>query len=217
MNVSPVYKLLLFLSIALITLTQSACISGYTSVSDISYHAEQSYPVEERENMMAIDLRATDENENENENENKRIVDVLLDNVKDYPKICNSDDFIFETEVAEYVLLSAQYNNTSSEHYFTAQYRLKDNSVGTDSVVSLTFCSTKEDCHKIIKNFLDGYSMDEVYASYLEVGDLALGGSNRVDFVRGNVYISVEGLHDLEIDTLAKEIDQQILKIISDQ
>ena len=161
--------------------------------------------------MSLVNLRDIDENEN------KRIVDVLLEKLTDYPHLCTQKNFSFKKSISNFVLVSTDDNEISGITSTTAYYRLKNNPDEEDynAVIYIYFCATKEESHNMIKDYLDSYTMIEVYASDLEVGDFALGGIYRVDFVRGNIYIAIEGYDDVEIDELAKEIDLQILQIIN--
>ena len=164
-------------------------------------------------NMSLVNLRDIDESNN------KRIVDVLLEEVTDYPYLCTRKNFAFMKSISDFILVSTDDNEVSGISGATAYYRLKNNPDKDDynAVVYIYFCGTKEESHTMVKDYLDSYTMPEVYAADLEVGDFALGGIYRVDFVRGNIYIFVEGYDDVEIDELAKEIDIQILKIINPQ
>jgi len=203
MTTKIIYGVILTL---LVFITQPACTCDNPSVSNENYNNKES------ENMGAVNINLREFDEKEN----KMMIDVILDKVKDYPGICTPDIFVFKAESKDFILVSTSASDTTENYTITAYYRLKDNtSEKDDAMVKMTFCTSKEESHKRIKYFLDGYTMVEVYASNLKVGDLALGGIHRVDFVRGNVYMFVEGLDGVEIDTLAQEIDRQILEIIN--
>ena len=160
--------------------------------------------------MGLVNLRDIDERTN------KKVVDIILEEVNDYPHQCTRKNFIFKESISEFVLVSTSDNDTSDTSGTVAYYRLKDNPDKEDynAVIYMYFCETKEESHMMIKDYLDSYTMMEVSSSDLEVGDFALGGIYRVDFVRGNIYIFVSGYDDVEIDKLAQEIDRQILEII---
>jgi len=144
---------------------------------------------------------------------------VLLENVVDYPNICKKEEFVFNKNIAGFVFVSESDYEHSGIHSKTAYYRLKNNTAedGYDAMIEMFFCDSKAESHEMIKSFIDDYTMIEVYASNLKVGDLALGGIYRVDFVRGNIYMFVESYDDVAIDSLAKEIDLQILEIINNE
>jgi len=205
--------LFVFLVVFLLANTQSSCKSRVTTFEgQISNGSTASTvnTIEENESMSRVNLRDMDENEN------KRIIDVLLDKVVGYPHNCTQNDFVFKESINGFVLVSTRDSEQPNYYSISAYYRLEGNDAGpNDAMAKIYFCGSKEDSHDMIKDHLDGYTMMEVYESYLKVGDLSLGGIYRVDFVRGNVYMFVEGKHDVEIDVLAKDLDLQILDILN--
>ena len=216
MIVKRTLSLILLLSLLI---TSSACTYNGRSAlneNENDYSERSTYSGligEESENMSMINLRGIDKREN------KRIVDVLLEGVVDYPYVCTQKDFVFRKNIGDFILVSTGEDEISGTYDTTAYYRLKNNTdeEDYDAVIDIFFCGSKEESHRRIKEYLDSYSMIEVYASNLDVGDFALGGIYRVDFVRGNIYIYVEGYDGVEIGALAKEIDLQILDIINNK
>ena len=201
MMVKMIYSAIILLSVLLMSCTQN------TMLADDTLCVEN----EETGDMNNTNLRAFDEIEN------KMVIDVILDKVEEYPRICMPDVFSFDTEMDEFILVSTQDSEIYGNPCLSAYYRLKNNTLpdAYNAKVNLIFCATQEGSCKFIKDFLDGYTMVEVFAANIEVGDLALGGARRVDFVRGNVAAYVEGYDGVEIAGLAKAVDMRILEIIS--
>ena len=54
-----------------------------------------------------------------------------------------------------------------------------------------------------------------LYRSSLDIGDFAIGSIYRINFIRGNVFVSVTGYDEVEIDVLARVIDTHILEILN--
>lgn|GEM_PF-2925411 len=201
--IKTIYSAIILLSVLLVL---SSCTHNIMLADDALLGENR-----ETKDMNNTDLRAFDEKEN------KMVIDVILDMVEEYPKNCMPSDFSFDTEMDEFILAFTQESEINGNPCLRAYYRLKNNTLTEDynARVNLIFCVSKESSHKFIKNFVDGYTMVEVFASKIEVGDLALGGAKRVDFVRGNVSAYVEGYDGVEIEGLAKAVDLQILEIIS--
>jgi hypothetical protein len=166
------------------------------------------------ENINLISLREF------NEEMNMSNMDALLSAIRDYPIECRKFGFVFRDEYDNFVITEMIMNDEDEDEDkgFTAYYRLKNNKKEDDydAIIDIAFYKTKLDNHEVMRNSLNEYAAMEVFTSALSIGDLAIGNSTGVNFIRGNVFVTVIGYEEVEIDGLAREIDQQILDILNE-
>ena len=163
-----------------------------------------------------IDLRAY------NEEKKKTNIDVLLDKVKNYPAICTISDFLVKDEYAGFILTNTNIVDGDTFKKINARYRLKSNNDidDYDAKVTISFYDSKSANHTVMRNSLDEYTAMKIYPSALDIGDFAIGDSYYLNYIRGNVFVTViecpgNHINEIEIDALARAIDTQILEIIT--
>ncbi|MCL2151784.1 MAG: hypothetical protein FWH57_02315 [Oscillospiraceae bacterium] len=145
----------------------------------------------------------------------KKNVEVILDNVCDYPRACKQ--FIYADEYADFKLVEQGINDTIA----SANYRHKENpNLGDyDAYVNIYLYETKQQAHATVLNYLEFCASDTVLpisTTGINVGDLGIGSSDSLVFIRGNVFVEINGYDNISIVNLAQEIDSQILKIITE-
>ena len=179
------------------------------SIADVMY----------MENKMRNIIREKYNLLNINESVGKQNIQVFLDDIPDYPSICET--FIFAKEYSNFELVNTLKNSNSNSECF-AYYKVNSNLADSkcDVYIEVTVAPTKKEAHTQIIKFVNLSTMMEVYPSSvigIFVGDLAIGSQERLIFVRGNVCVNVHGYRETSIINLAQEIDKQILDIINKQ
>ena len=187
--------------IAGLLLFQSAC--GINS----NTHTNNS---EVNTNMQNMNLREIDKETN------KMNIDVLLEKIREYPVDCEMSDFELSKEYASFAVTDANIYNEDDFKSITAYFRLQTNQKEDDfdATADITFYESQSDNQEVMRNSLNEYTALEIYPSSLDIGDFAIGDTHYINFIRGNVCISVSGYDEVEIDDLARAIDQQILDIL---
>jgi len=161
--------------------------------------------------MQNIDLRAY------NEQMNKKNIDIILENIREYPAECKLSEFTLKDEYANFVVTKTyMYDNDEYQNIdvdFKPKTNQKEN--GYNATVSITFYKTQPDNHEAMRNLLDYSAAPQIYPSSLDIGDFAIGGIYNIEFIRGNVSVRVIGFNDIEIDSIARAIDLQIMEILT--
>ena len=145
----------------------------------------------------------------------KKNAELILDNIRDYPRKC--EQFSFFDEYADFMLVEQSvYNSVAS-----AYYRHKENHIlgDYDAHVTIYICESKQEAHKLVLNYLELCASDTVLpisTKGIHVGDLGIGSSDSLVFIRGNVFVDIIGYDRISIVSLAQEIDSQILKAITE-
>ena len=145
----------------------------------------------------------------------KKNIEMVLANVCDYPKKC--EQFIFLEKYADFELVE----QSTSDIIANAYYRHKNNPIlgDEDASVSIYIYETRDLAHKLLINSLDSYASDTVLpisTTGICVGDLGIGSPESLVFIRGNVFVDINGYDNISIVSMAQEIDSQILKIITE-
>ena len=157
-----------------------------------------------------------------NEEEKKNNIDVLLDQTENYPGVCTTADFLIKDEYAGFRQTSNSTTEYDSHTEINALYRLQTNSNEDDydADVTISFYNSQSDNHMVMRNSLNDYTAPKIYPSSLGIGDFAIGGKYYINYIRGNVFVTVlecpqNHINEIEIDALAREIDNQILEILN--
>ena len=157
-----------------------------------------------------------------NEEEKKNNIDVLLDQTENYPAICTIADFLIKDEYAGFIQTSDRIIDYDSYTEINARYRLQTNSNedAYDADVTISFYNSKSDNHMVMRNSLNEYTALKIHPSSLGIGDFAIGDKYYLNYIRGNVFVTVmecpqNNINEIEIGTLAREIDNQILEILN--
>lgn len=146
----------------------------------------------------------------------KQNIQLLLDEVPDYPNNCR--EFVLEKKYSDFELVGVlEYEDIA---VYTATYKLNSNSTqgALNARVRVTIAQTANAAHEIITNFVNNSASMKISSSSIAgifIGDLAVGDQNRLTFVRGNIYVDIIGYEGTSITDLAAEIDRQILEIIT--
>jgi hypothetical protein len=161
--------------------------------------------------MQNINLHAL------NEEVGKKNIDVVLEKIKEYTIDCKISDFTLREEYASFVVTETNKSNEDDHQSITVYCRLQTNKEedAYDAKVRITFYKSQPDNQDMMRGFLNACAAPEVFPSLLDVGDFAIGDIFSIDFIRGNIFVSVTGYDEAEVGDLAKEIDQQILEIIN--
>ena len=153
------------------------------------------------------------------ERTNKYVIDMFLARIPEYPYICTMADFELRESYANFVVAHVDVIN---EYRMSVRFKLTDNEREGDFDVTVTiqFDESKIESHEAMRHFaLRTFTapIPHVFASQLGIGDFAIDGQRFVRFVRGNVDVSVRvrGTRDINITDLSREIDQQILEVIT--
>jgi len=150
---------------------------------------------------------------------NKKNIDIYLEAAPLYEHHCTygESDFILKSRYAEYS--RTDINIYKYDDYINVDgYYIKNNSAHNyDAFISIYFCESQNKCHDMMREYLRGCAAPAVYPSALSIGDFAIGGIYDINFIRGNVYVSVHGSYysDVVIENLAMEIDRQILDLLA--
>ena len=207
----------LVMCILVMILFQTACYgdigikNGYDGVNTEMQNYERN-----AEDITKINLREYNE-------EKKKNIDVLLDQVENYPVDCAISDFDIKDEYTNFVLTSVDISDNDDKKAINARYRLKTNKNKDDynARVTISFYDSISANHEVMRNSLYGYAAPDIYPSDLDIGDFAMGDIYHINYIRGNVFVTVserpkDNVYEIEIDSLAREIDLQILDIINE-
>jgi hypothetical protein len=147
---------------------------------------------------------------------NKKNIDVILDKIREYPINCKMSDFSTKEVYADFLVTEVNVYNEDDYDRINAYCRLKTNSKEDDYDVkfNIAFYKSQSENQDRMRNSLNEYTAMEVYPSSLNIGDFAIGDNN-IEYIRGNVFVSVTGYDEVVTEFLAREIDQQILDIIT--
>ena len=166
--------------------------------------------------LYNLDVRVFDEETN------KYVIDIFLAKIPKHPYMCIMSDFELRESYANFV---ATYIDIVNENRMSVRFRLKTNEREDDVDVwmSIQFHESLLESHEAMRHFaLRTFTapIPHVFASRLDIGDFAIDNQNGqrfVLFVRGNVSVDVmtNGFRDINIIELSREIDQQILEIIT--
>jgi len=180
---------------------------------------DRCYEVEENMNnfdlrFYDIDLRVFDEESN------KFVIDVFLERIPRYLGVCRLIDFVLRDAYADFVVANI---DIISGNEMSVYFRLKSNEdeKDFDAVVSIYFHESQLESREVARRLPQRIAapIPAVFASQSNIGDFAMGDATFYQFIRGNVSISVMrwrmGDTDIDITDLAREIDQQILEIIT--
>ena len=161
--------------------------------------------------MQNMDLRAY------NEQLNKKNIDILLEKIEEYPTDCKMSEFSLKGEYANFVATKTYIYDEDKYQSIDVDFKLKTNQKenGYDATASITFHESQLDSQEAMRNSLDDYTAPQVFPSSLSIGDFAIGGIYHITFIRGNVSVRIIGFNEIEIDSIAGEIDIQILEIIT--
>ena len=182
-------------------LSQSACNSNWdTKNNDSGVNID----------MQNTDLCAFDKQMN------KKNIDIILERIEKYPIDCKMSDFTLKDEYANFVAIKTYMYDNNGNQNIDADFRLKTNHKenGYDATISITVYKSQPDNHEAMRNSLDDYAAPHIYPSSLDIGDFAIGGIYHIEFIRGNVSVSVIGFSEVEIDSMARAIDMQIMEIL---
>jgi len=166
----------------------------------------------EEEDMILINLRGFDETLR------KQNIDVFLERIPAYLNDCKISEFTLKKQYADFIQTETKIFDEDDYKKISAYYRKENNSKEDDydANISIWFYESREDSHRSMRDLLNDNTAPIVNQSAFKVGDFAIGDIFTIDFIRGNVNIRIKG-YDVEIDKLAREIDQQILEIINDK
>jgi len=176
---------------------------NFTFCTNIGYH--------DNEVVQNINLRGFDKESG------KPNIDILLENLSNYSKDCGMADFELKDVYA------VEFKLTEKDVFrdtLTVRYRLESNTkqVGYDAYICIIFAGTQKEAREMMRNSLFGYTALKIYLSDFEVGDVAIGDVYYLSFIRGNLFINMHGYnYEIDISGIAKEIDQQILEIITEK
>jgi len=173
---------------------------------------------ERDEKMNKMDLSVFDLREF-HEEIGRSTFDMITEKFPEYPFICRMVDFKIKESYAGFAIANI---DILDERRIIIRFRLKSNESedGVDADVFMHFHDSQLESIEGMRRFLLGFAAPPpaVFASQLDIGDLVINGL-AITFIRGNVNVDVRRrvLRDMNIDIidLAKEIDQQILDVIT--
>jgi len=217
-------KVLNTIALPLLIATHICISSCYT---DNEIHNEEKLPITDETNYNAgnydmlnfsipydeYNLRAIDSATN------MRNVDLWISEIPSYNSICSGFDM--PEELAGFTFLNGNTYKDDDEQYplsIDAYYRLnskRDEDDTHDVDIDICFCYSPKNAHNLFLNYLDNCSAINIPRSTkdgIDIGDLAIGDTKRLTFIRGNVFISIYGYNDVSILDLANEFDNMILE-----
>jgi len=220
-------KVLNTIALPLLIATHICISSCYT---DNEIHNEEKLPITDETNYNAgnydmlnfsipydeYNLKAIDSATN------MRNVDLWILEIPSYNSICTV--FAIPEELANFTYLKSNTYKDISDQYLlsiNAYYCLKSHKYTNDvfdAVINICFCYSQKNAQNLFLGYLDNCTAMHTPRSTkdgIAIGDLAIGDTKRLTFIRGNVFISVDGYNDVSILDLANEFDNMILDFIN--
>ena len=144
-------------------------------------------------------------------------IDFMLGEIREYPVVCLMSDFTLKDRYANFIVTEANIYKEDGYINLSVHFRLQTNKINDDydATVDIEFHRSQPENCAIMRNSINTYAAMEIFSSYLDIGDFAIGDISHLRFIRGNVFVSVTGYNDVDIDDLARVIDLQVLDILN--
>jgi len=186
-------------------------IAPYDEANAVIYQTEENA---DNIDLYSLDVRMF------SEELNMPVIDAFFERIPQYPTLCRLADFEIRERYADFTIYEAPVVNERRVS-LRLRYNNNKNETGFDVRVSIGFNESQLESQNAMSRASTMFTIPPpfVFASQTGIGDFAIGGTSRIRFIRGNVFVDVmrRNMDDASIDVIpiAREIDEQILNIIS--
>jgi hypothetical protein len=145
----------------------------------------------------------------------KLSIDTIFEEMESYSS--NAGEFLFKDTYSNFELISSGVDDAGIYAYYNLKHDESKKSYDVD--IRLSIEKTQSDAKECLKDFVFSTTTRNLYPSTavgIVVGDLAIGDTGRLTYIRGNVYVDIISNKGAEIVDLAREIDRQILDILNE-
>ena len=144
-------------------------------------------------------------------------IDFMLAETREYPIDYTMPDFVLEDKYANFVVTEDRvyFDDDYTSIYIKLRLNTNKKDDDYDATVDMYLYNSQEDSRDIMRNSINMYTIPTLYPSYLDIGDFAIGDTDSISFIRGNVFVSVISSIGVEIVDLAEAIDLQILEVLN--